>query len=206
MKFVKSTLKSRAELPLLIDQSVKAAGFDPGIYMDRAAFGVPAPKPSTIVEVGVYLGDFAGELLQHHKGWLYLVDPWNSPNCEGQLVGDETHYESVKERFEGNEQIHLIRKFSQEAVRDFETCSLDMVYLDAEHTYDGVLGDIHLWWPKIKPGGILAGHDILFYDHIGVTQAVIDSNISDVVFVTPGDRNPNTGDLVLASSWYVVKK
>eukprot|EP00971_Amphidinium_carterae_P067679 1340279-Amphidinium_carterae.1 len=40
--------------------------------------------------------------------------------------------------------------------------SLDMVFLDADHTYKGVKQDIELWWRKVRHGGILAGHD---YSH-----------------------------------------
>lgn len=181
MRFVKSTVINRADLTCLI-----------------SSVGI-------IAEVGVYLGDFAAELLQSFQGDLWLIDPWNSPNCEGSLVGGETHLKQVRERFKDNEQVKFARHYSQAASRLFKDEFFDMVYLDAEHTYDGVLGDIHLWWPKIKSGGILAGHDVLFYDHIGVTNALLDSNISDICFVTRGECDPSTGHLHSAASWYIVK-
>lgn len=186
MRFVKSTIANRADLPRLLSTD--------------------DPDKHQAVEVGVYLGEFSYELLRTYRGTLYLVDPWNSPNCEGSLVGGEQHYQEVVKKFKDNHQVQLIRQYSQEAVVLFQDESLEMVYLDAEHTYDGVTGDIHLWWPKVKPGGILSGHDILFYDHIGVTQAIIDSYISDICFVTRGECDPKTGHLYSASSWYMVKQ
>jgi hypothetical protein len=42
----------------------------------------------------------------------------------------------------------------------------DVVYLDARHDFRSVSEDIRIWWPKVRPGGILAGHDYLLgYDH-----------------------------------------
>jgi len=37
--------------------------------------------------------------------------------------------------------------------------SVDLVFLDADHTFKAVCADINAWWPKVKPGGFLAGHD-----------------------------------------------
>jgi len=37
--------------------------------------------------------------------------------------------------------------------------SLDLVFVDGDHSYNGAHTDIVAWWPKVRPGGILAGHD-----------------------------------------------
>lgn len=54
-----------------------------------------------------------------------------------------------------------IRKTSVEAAKDFADASLDAVYIDAEHDEVNVRLDIKTWRPKIKPGGILSGHDFV---------------------------------------------
>lgn len=54
-----------------------------------------------------------------------------------------------------------IRKTSVEAAKDFPDGSLDAVYIDAEHDEDNVRLDIKTWRKKIKPGGILSGHDFV---------------------------------------------
>jgi predicted O-methyltransferase YrrM len=46
-----------------------------------------------------------------------------------------------------------------EVVNQFEDESLDVVFIDLTHTYESVKQDIELWLPKVKKGGILAGHD-----------------------------------------------
>lgn len=65
---------------------------------------------------------------------------------------------------------------SQEASQKFDDESLDFVFIDADHQYDSVLNDIKVWLPKIRVGGIIAGHDYNDYEEInsypGVRKAV----------------------------------
>jgi len=59
---------------------------------------------------------------------------------------------------------HAIRDvhdaLSWDAASKYRDRSLDFVFLDADHAKTSVLKDLDAWWPKVKPGGILAGHDI----------------------------------------------
>jgi predicted O-methyltransferase YrrM len=48
---------------------------------------------------------------------------------------------------------------TNEASKLFEDGSLDGVFIDADHSYEAVKQDIQNWLPKIRVGGILAGHD-----------------------------------------------
>lgn len=69
-----------------------------------------------------------------------------------------------------------IRKSSIEASKQFEDNSIDIVYIDAGHLYEDVKSDIESWYPKVKPGGIISGHDYdsesTGGDHAGVRKAV----------------------------------
>ena len=49
--------------------------------------------------------------------------------------------------------------WSADAAKTVPDDSLDFVYLDARHDFNGVFEDLSVWWPKLKMGGILAGHD-----------------------------------------------
>lgn len=67
--------------------------------------------------------------------------------------------------------VNVIQGDSTDSSSLFDSASLDFVYIDANHQYDKVNSDIEAWKTKIKPGGIISGHD---YDksHWGVTKAV----------------------------------
>ena len=76
----------------------------------------------------------------------------------------------------------MIRKSSFDAVNDFEDESIDIVFIDANHSYESVKNDIDLWLPKVKTGGVLSGHDysISFF---GVIQAVNEKMGTDNIVV-----------------------
>jgi len=59
---------------------------------------------------------------------------------------------------------------SKELHEKFENESIDFLFLDADHEYKAVKEDLRLWFPKIKKGGIMAGHD--YNEPCGVKQAV----------------------------------
>ena len=48
---------------------------------------------------------------------------------------------------------------SVQAASRFEDEFFDFVYIDADHSYEAVRADLEVWWPKLKPGGLFAGHD-----------------------------------------------
>jgi hypothetical protein len=55
----------------------------------------------------------------------------------------------------------LIIKPSVEAAKDFPNFFFDFVYIDADHTYKAVMEDLTAWYPKVKIGGVICGHDFI---------------------------------------------
>lgn len=109
------------------------------------------PSGSRIVEVGVFKGRSAHFLVNK------MVKLGKS--FEINLVDPATLSHIIKH-------IKLLRKYcvfhpvqSTEAAARFQDKSLDFVWIDGNHEYDAVKADISAWLPKIKPGGVLAGHD-----------------------------------------------
>ncbi len=51
---------------------------------------------------------------------------------------------------------------------------LDLVFIDANHGYDECKRDIKTWLPKVRKGGIIAGHDYLEHTDYGVMKAVLE--------------------------------
>ncbi len=136
-----------------------------------------------IVEVGSWMGKssvfMAVEILNSKKNIeLFCVDTW-----EGTL-NSEHHAEIIKniggdlysiflKNIEPVKHIIIpIIKSSILASEDFADDSLDIVFLDAGHSLEDVTADINAWKPKIKKGGIIAGHD--YGEPCGVKQAVDD--------------------------------
>lgn len=137
------------------------------------------------VEVGVQAGLYSEVILRQWMGRrLFSVDPWREwPKDSYQDPANvaqqrqEQLYLEAKQRLEPfKERSVILRKTSKEAAGDFADRSLDFVYLDAQHHFDAVREDLNLWFPKIKPGGILCGDDYRDFGDIrkgcGVKTAV----------------------------------
>lgn len=113
-------------------------------------------------EIGVEGGLFSLTLLRAHpKLELYCVDPWQSYDGYIDSINDKNLsdvFKIAQERLKGYN-VHFVRDFSMKAVRHFADESLDFVYIDANHNLPWVMDDIIQWEKKVRPGGIVAGHD-----------------------------------------------
>ena len=124
-------------------------------------------NPSIAVEVGTCRGDFGQIIVDKVKPkTFYAVDPlklfpgmisYPGSEFENQERLDVLA-ESVSQRFSQNGH-KLLRGTSQEQSTKFDDETIDFVYIDGDHTYEGCKLDISLWWPKVKQGGIISGHD-----------------------------------------------
>ena len=120
------------------------------------------------VEVGVFKGQFSKHLLENWPGTLWLVDPWRAfDDTEGYIDASnhkhhQTAYTETMNRLEGYEnRAFMLRGLSSDMASRFQDGELDFVYIDGNHAYDWVKEDIALWWPKLRSGGLLMGHDYL---------------------------------------------
>jgi hypothetical protein len=140
------------------------------------------------LEVGVYKGEtLAIVAQQRHSYTMYAVDPWK--NISSQAYKDtndyiafqsddqqQQNYEEFKRRtwfLDSQKRLNLTRESSVVACNKFEDNSFDMVFIDADHSYQGVKQDIELWFNKVKKNGYLGGHDYNLPGYsFGVKQAV----------------------------------
>ena len=143
------------------------------IYRDVVA---EASDGDHFVEVGAWLGKSASfmgvEILNSGKNIKFdVVDTWKG-SSQVQLKYADEHdvYAEFLKNVEGLP-VHPVRLPSVEAAKLYKDWSLYFVFIDASHDYDNVKADINAWLPKIKKGGIIAGHD--YSDNRGgVKQAV----------------------------------
>jgi hypothetical protein len=135
--------------------------------------------PLTIAEIGVERGVNATEILQGlNVQRLYLVDhylPYGDCLTNGgcpQEVQDKVYRNMFMNLQNYLDRITLVTKDSVFASSLFPDEFFDFVYIDASHDYEPVRQDILAWWPKIKVGGIIGGHD--YKNSPYVEQAVKD--------------------------------
>lgn len=137
-------------------------------------------KIRTILEIGVFRGKNAEVLRKEFpKAHLYLVDPWkpDSPYLDsGSAVSKQQQiFNDAKTRtfdlFQNDPQVTIIEKPSFEAAPLLPN-ALDLVFIDANHSYASVHRDILTYLPKVRPGGILSGHNYGRPRLPGVMQAV----------------------------------
>lgn len=138
------------------------------IFKDRVEWLTSLPKDLIIAEVGVFQGEFSCKIYEKCRPKkLYLIDCWESQ--KGDYEKDPTNsilanqqeqiYNNVCESFKDLAEIAVIRSYSDVACQCFSKNYFDVVYLDADHTFEAVVRDLRNWWPLVKPGGFLAGHD-----------------------------------------------
>ena len=132
----------------------------------------------TMVEIGSYQGEstiiFSQNMTNLKK--IYAVDPWINGYCPGDVCSDEYPMDIVESNFDIriSEYPKIIKQkmLSKDFVLEIENESLDFVYIDGDHTYEGCKSDIELWLPKVKKGGYIGGHDYLAQCFLGVVTAV----------------------------------
>ncbi len=123
----------------------------------------------TAVEVGTHRGAYAEILLHNWPGTLHCIDPWQGTDGQvGRLAalgGGINRTDDMmccrRRLVDFTNRFQLVRKTSAEAIKSYRYNSLDFVYVDGDHRPEAVKFDIENWWLKVKPGGILAGHDYL---------------------------------------------
>ena len=121
------------------------------------------------VEVGVQYGEYSEAILEGSRlSRLILVDPWtesveywdaaNVPQEQQDAI-----FASARERLTRfGDRAEFWRTTSVEAAVKVPDSSFDFIYIDARHDFDSVAEDVAVWYPKLRSGGVIAGHD--YYD------------------------------------------
>lgn len=120
-------------------------------------------------EIGVAACDFAKSVLDVWKGKVYhMIDPWETQTktVYKEITNEHGQWElwwgeanRIQKAY--HQDVRLYKGLSLDVVSRFQDNQLDWCYLDGAHDYVNVLNDLNAWWPKVKAGGIFAGHDYL---------------------------------------------
>jgi hypothetical protein len=130
-------------------------------------------------EIGVAEGIYSNVLCTHITPIeLYCVDLWDTyyrsdkPDVPLKNKGQQDRCLELAHEKLDRYGVTFIRKPSVEAAKEIPDESLDFVYIDADHGFDFVMQDLIVWSRKVRPGGIVAGHDYYRFRGAGVVNAV----------------------------------
>lgn len=135
-----------------------------------ASFG---PDGVRGAEVGTLRGDTSRRLLEGHPNlFLIMIDSWEPPAASSPYASSQDsaaiqtpqkHLENMVTAYQqtsfAESRRNLLRCSSATAAKMVPEQSLDFAFIDADHTYQQVRNDIWDWWPKVRKGGVLCGHD-----------------------------------------------
>ena len=108
-------------------------------------------------EIGVNYGLFSHYMLKTIPNLSLLsIDPWFTDKPDAKKAR-RTAYKTLTPY----KNCQIIEKTSMMAACDVPDKSLDFVYIDGDHSFDAVMCDLIEWTKRVKPGGIVSGHDYL---------------------------------------------
>lgn len=160
-------------------------------------------------EIGVEFGENASLMFHTIPGLtMILVDPWADYALASHKYGQqitEKMERRTKNRLRFRDAIYY-KMLSEQAAPLVPDSSLDFVYIDGDHSYDLAMLDLILWQRKVRPGGIVAGHDY-FSKTRRLATAVIDdytrTHKIDQWYITDNSGEVNRGSKYC--SWFWVK-
>lgn len=119
-----------------------------------------------VAEIGCARGTFSRTILSQWHGRTYhMIDPWVIQDIEVYREAQEKQdgydgwYRDCVLLAEQDPRVKITKDFSVPASVNFQPYQLDMVYIDANHSYVTVMADMDAWWPKVRIGGLMGGHD-----------------------------------------------
>ena len=142
------------------------------IFETRDEMITIVPKNGVIAELGVFKGEFSkkiDEICQPKE--LVLIDIWEGDSVYSGDV-DGNHKDGKKEYYTANQVYNItventkdckskisIIKNKTDILRSYDGNTFDMIYIDADHSYEGVKRDLEISYKKVKNGGYIMGHD-----------------------------------------------
>lgn len=159
-------------------------------FRDRLEMLSEIPQGGDCCEVGVFAGDFSRliaavcdpsrlVLVDAFAAWSFSCDE-NGANP--RTLPGESLLKAAKTLAEARPGVEVYAGLSSQVLPTLADNSLDFIYLDADHSYEGVKGDLTQSWRLVRDGGFIAGHDYSInaekcadashYGNFGVKRAV----------------------------------
>jgi hypothetical protein len=130
------------------------------------------------VELGVQEGYFAKDILERWNSAeeYHLVDLW-APQAnyeDAANVGMKEQQKKMNSALERTSKwkqaIRVCRNYTTICAQRYPDGYFDFIYVDARHDWKGVYADLEAWWPKLRTGGVMAGHDYVTQPEVAPHQ------------------------------------
>lgn len=155
----------------------------PKLYYGVVPFLMRGKNPKNIAEIGVAYGYHAHSIMLSLPQVNYFgIDPYLADyDLDDVFCSEVSRVFFEPDRTQAmrrlgdavaqslsvyGQRANLIRKRSADAAQQFESGFFDLIFIDGDHTYDGVIGDLNAWWPKVMAGGILCGDDYVSFEGV----------------------------------------
>ncbi len=172
-----------------------------------------------VVELGVRCGKHFNTFVKSKADVIIGCDLWldsdniyENDKCFSQEQQNEL-MTNVINTYSHDKRVQIIRHDSSSLAENYNDNEFDLVFIDADHSYEGAKKDIYAWYNKVKDGGILCGHD---YEKYGITvkgkyykfgvmdavdEFVKEKKLCDKLYITPKKGHWGGG----IPCWYILK-
>lgn len=163
---------------------------------------IKSTPESIAVEVGVHHAVYAKEFMKNWNGTLFLVDSYLGehktyfPNVKKTISREQDYQVALEQMKEFGDRAVFLKEESVNASTEFMPKTLDLVYIDGAHDILNVVRDFSVWYPKVKEGGIIAGHDFYYYHHQVIAAIHLLSNLYGTSIAKTNEE---------CASWYMIK-
>lgn len=184
---IRESVQNGDNIPYILLQEQHIANLH--VVLNRNALLQTLPSNAVVAEVGVAEGGFSQRILKFaNPSKLYLIDAWD----EARYTGLHT---TVNARLSGEidtGRVEIRRGMSTAVLPTFDDHFFDWVFLDTDHTYATTRDELQICKTKVKPGGLICGHDYITGDwkmrnRYGVVEAVNEFCVKEgweMVYVT----------------------
>jgi predicted O-methyltransferase YrrM len=208
--FLQRRIKSRTPVKIyspgeLVARSQASKSGWAELYYGNVESLIRLISANSVIECGVALGGHANDLLTNLSTISYTgVDPYQhgydnsdsfvseveaSLGMTGQIAMDSL-FEAVRDSLElFGDRAHLVRQDSIKYSQSLENGTVDLVFLDDNHTHEYVSNELASWWPKVRSGGILCGDDYWMPSVKSAVESFAASNGLPLRFIAKNQYN-----------------
>jgi|TARA_R110002167_G_C12557159_1_gene641450 hypothetical protein len=153
------------------------------------------PTNLTCAEIGVQYGNLSNSIVEHlNPSLFYLIDPWGEDNQKFKSLMSKS-YDNDSEMYKAyittknqpwvkdNPRIKILNSKSINAFKHIPDNSLDWIYIDGDHTYEGVMTDLEGYLPKMKPNSLIFGDDLTWNKKYHKNEKLVGSEYGDCSIV-----------------------